>query len=655
MLKFRSSLSFRISLIAALGAFGLLLVAGVVMYSSRLQTAMQSKANSTFEMFNDVNVLRTSMYEIRRLELEFILKPNQQQIKKAAEIFKVFSHQIEELIGDFDKNGDAEMSEKFKALHVSFKAYTDAFNRMVATRDNLGFTENVGLEGKLRTSVHSIETSLESLHDLPLQVKMLMMRRHEKDFILRLDSKYRDAFETRSKEFLTLLDRPIISAPMKTELATLLADYQGNFQKWVEDRQMLQLDIANLSSLYNKIAPLMESAASEMSANMNQVATERDALAARTEFRLKFMMLVILILTGGLAFIIGQNISRSISGITNAMNKLSNGDHSATITGTERKDEIGSMANALAVFRQNSIERSELLQRDLKIAEQKAERQMIVDDMISSFDNSATNALQSVKNNTDGMETAADKMARLAKDTAERVGAVATATTQTAMNMQMVAAAAAEMELSIDEINVQVMRTSEVVQLVTVAASDGHKKMSELSNNVAQIGSIVSLIGGIASQTNLLALNATIEAARAGEAGRGFAVVASEVKRLATQTAEAISEIDTQVNAITGSTLNMARALDGMSLNVDNLNIISSSISSAVSQQKAATSEITRHVHEAANGSDSIATDLENVNIAAVTAAEVAASMLTTSREVASKTDNLSGEIETFLKQVAVA
>ena len=98
-------------------------------------------------------------------------------------------------------------------------------------------------------------------------------------------------------------------------------------------------------------------------------------------------------------------------------------------------------------------------------------------------------------------------------------------------------------------------------------------------------------------------MNATIEAARAGEAGKGFAVVANEVKELAKQTAKATEDISRKIEAIQGDTKGAVEAIAQIGKIINQINDIQNTIASAVEEQTATTSEISRNVAEAARGS----------------------------------------------------
>jgi methyl-accepting chemotaxis protein len=189
----------------------------------------------------------------------------------------------------------------------------------------------------------------------------------------------------------------------------------------------------------------------------------------------------------------------------------------------------------------------------------------------------------------------------------------ASAAVQCSANVQAVAAGSTELAASVGEINNQVMRALETSNSAVAEARQAGATVSSLVDDAKKISTVVDLIASIAAQTNLLALNATIEAARAGEAGRGFAVVAGEVKNLAAQTQRATGEITAHIGAVQASSGLAREAIDRISETIGQINAISVSISAAVEEQAAVTEDMSRNMHEAANGVGMISANMERV------------------------------------------
>ncbi|WP_129338847.1 methyl-accepting chemotaxis protein [Cellulomonas endophytica] len=205
------------------------------------------------------------------------------------------------------------------------------------------------------------------------------------------------------------------------------------------------------------------------------------------------------------------------------------------------------------------------------------------------------------------------QIASAAEETAAQAGVVSAAAEQVSRNVQTVAAGSEQMGASIEEIAGNAGRASEVGRRAVTAAATTGETMARLGESSREIGNVVKMITSIAEQTNLLALNATIEAARAGEAGKGFAVVAGEVKELASETAKATEDIARRVEAIQAETGGAVAAIDEISGIIAAINDFQLTIASAVEEQTATTTEMSRNVAEAATGSTQIATNIAGV------------------------------------------
>lgn len=204
-------------------------------------------------------------------------------------------------------------------------------------------------------------------------------------------------------------------------------------------------------------------------------------------------------------------------------------------------------------------------------------------------------------------------IASTVSETNQRATSSAAAAVEAAANVQAVAAGSSQLAASVTEINGQVTRALAISNNAVSQARSASGAVSGLLASAEKIGAVVDLIASIAAQTNLLALNATIEAARAGEAGRGFAVVAGEVKTLAAQTASATSEISKQINGLHGTSRNVHGAIEHIANTITEINSVSVSISAAIEEQAAVTSDMARNMREAADGVDLITKTMEEV------------------------------------------
>ena len=246
------------------------------------------------------------------------------------------------------------------------------------------------------------------------------------------------------------------------------------------------------------------------------------------------------------------------------------------------------------------------------------------------------------------MSASGAQVASGAEETSAQAGVVAAAAEQVSRNVQAVAAGAEQMGASIREIAQNAHEAARVAAQATDVAASTTVTVARLGSSSQEIGAVVKTISAIAEQTNLLALNATIEAARAGEAGKGFAVVAGEVKELAQETAKATEDIGRRVEAIQADTAGAVAAIEQISQIVAGINDYQLTIASAVEEQTATTTEMSRGVLEAASGSTEIAANITGVATAASTTSEVVGQMDAATRELAQMSADLRARMAAF-------
>ena len=351
--------------------------------------------------------------------------------------------------------------------------------------------------------------------------------------------------------------------------------------------------------------------------------------------------------SGGIAKPLGHSIAN--------VNELASGNTKIDIYGTDRRDEIGDIASALQVFKDNMIKGNELAAAQEAENLAKLKRTERLEVLTSNFEAKVGALVGSLSAAATEMEQTASSMTRLAETGNVKATTVASAAEQTSANVQTVATATEELSASIQEISQQVANSA---RIATRAVEDAHQTdiiVQDLSSGAQKIGEIVQLISEIASQTNLLALNATIEAARAGESGKGFAVVASEVKSLATQTAKATEEISGQIHHIQSATNQAVSAIQNISTTIQEMNEIASAIASAVEEQGAATLEISRNVQQAAQGTEDVTVSIVDVRHASAETGAASEQVSIAAGELSRNSNDLSREVDEFLAGVKTA
>jgi methyl-accepting chemotaxis protein len=333
-----------------------------------------------------------------------------------------------------------------------------------------------------------------------------------------------------------------------------------------------------------------------------------------------------------LNLLIARSVVPPISRMTDAMAELAEGRTDVEVPGAARKDEIGSMAAAVEVFKQNAIRVREHEQDQAgQKARAEAEKRAMMNRLADQFESEVMGVVQAVSASAQQLQQNAGSMSAAAEETSRQSTAVAAAAEQTTANVQTVSSAAEELAKSIREISQQVSSAANA----TSAASD-------------QAAGTVNLVQSLVT-------SAQREAARAGEAGRGFAVVAQEVKQLAAQTSKATEDITSQIQAVQTATSEVVKAITGISASIGNIDEISAAIATAVEEQGASTQEIARNVEQAASGTREVSANIVGVTQAAGQTGKVSEEIVNAAVSLAEQSNALRGQVGSFIERVRAA
>ncbi|WP_297737239.1 methyl-accepting chemotaxis protein [uncultured Maricaulis sp.] len=643
----------RVGILGALVAITLISLAATLWYSDNATTHALARQKN----FTDIERLSLEMevgaLQMRRREKDFLLRNEARYL----DLYQTDADLVaERLAGLRQLDTPDEITEALGRLETNLPQHRQVFADVVAEQTVLGLTHEEGLQGALRSSVRDVEGRLADFNDADLTVIMLMMRRHEKDFMLRGTPRYIASFDARQTEFDELLAQRDYPATDVAAIRGLMQAYNRDFHAWAEGQLALNETIGQLSDIFADMSPdfdqILEIAQIEGRAAVASLEAERNRIRMIT----LGLVVAIAAIAGLLCWWVGRSIAAPIKALTDAMGELADGKTDGQVPAQRQGGEIGQMASAVLIFQKNQIEidrmRAEQAEADARAAD---EKRRILNEMADEFDASVGSIAQDVTTASSAMIQVAGRLRDVAQQSDERSSIVASAAEETSANTQAVASAAEELTSSIQEINRQVTESRTLTSDAVQEADVTRTTVSGLGAAVVRIGDVVTLIQSIAEQTNLLALNATIEASRAGDAGKGFAVVASEVKALADQTAKATLEIADQIESIQKSGDHAITAIGSMVTTIDRVSQSTTAIASAIEQQDAAAREIAGSVSQAAAGTsqvtESIAALSSNVRDTDSGAGEV----LTAAQGVSSDAERLKDALASFLDQIRAA
>jgi methyl-accepting chemotaxis protein len=404
-----------------------------------------------------------------------------------------------------------------------------------------------------------------------------------------------------------------------------------------------------LSAAIDKLVTAQQAGVESASADSRELVTRRTMLLAAVALLIVVSAVLIVWLY------VGRRVVGRVTVPEAAMRRVADGELDAALPAASG-DEIGAMAGALVVFRDNAVAIREANARALREQAEASEgRRRERARIASEFEAQVRSVVETVSAAAAELQANARTMTATADDASRQTATAAGLSEETSSTVTTIATAAEELSQSIAEITRQVAESTKIAGQAVDEAQRTNGTVRGLAEAAQKIGDVVKLISEIASQTNLLALNATIEAARAGEAGKGFAVVASEVKSLAAQTAKATDEIAAQITAIQSATESSVAAISGIDGTITRISEIANSIAAAVEQQGAATQGIARNVNDAARGTSDMSANIAGVAQAAGETGAAAGQVLTAAEQLSGEADRLRGAIDRFLGEIRAA
>ena len=649
----------RIFLLAGLGIVGMAALTGAYMIGEFRLGSARHNAEANDSLMGLVSRVEKTASLLRRHENEFLLTKN----KKAALDYQSGAAEFSELVQKMGKSPlSRSIADPILELEDAMMRHTSKFVELVQMQEKIGLKHDTGLNGNLEQQFNIIDEQLSGPGMEQLRAKLMMIVRYLREFSLRHDEESVSEIEIVREQFDYLLssleptpDSAEVTPEEKEAITKNMDAYMATIQKWSETTLVRDEQVKELNKIYSEIEPALLKITSTAQKGLQNA----QAALARTRKATSVIVLatsaIMLVAVVVIGFLVGRSISRPLMGLTRATTGLADGNITLEIPATRRSDEIGDLARAVLVFKQNAVEKQRLEAQETEQRAAKEERAKAVEDLIRNFEAASNEALQNVLNAASSLQDTSSAMESAAQVTNQQSEAVRSGAEGAAKNVQTVATATEELSTSIGEISEQVAQSNTVAEQAVEESRKTRETMQGLAKSAETIGDVVNLIQEIAAQTNLLALNATIEAARAGEAGKGFAVVASEVKQLANQTSQATDQIAQQIASIQSTATSAVDAITKVDAVIDQISGYSSTVASAVEQQSAATRHIADNVQQAADGTNTVTESIEGLNEAANESAQAAQQVRQFSDNLSEEAERLKHVAHTFLESVRSA
>lgn len=550
-----------------------------------------SSLESDIDVARDIGDIEIKVLELRRNEKDFLARKDLKYVDKFNKTIAELKKSIQSLKKGFDGIGND--SYQFNTLNKIVSDYANNFNGLVATQKVIGLHPKDGLYGELRAAVHETEELLTG-NNYQLLSEMLQLRRNEKDFMLRLDDKYVDRWNTNAAGFILKIENSYFSADEQDKLIDSISRYQNAFENLVNEQRKLGYSASEgiqgeMRAAVHKVDGVLEGLMKMSHEDVEAHTQFIDMLA----YSIFFIVIVIAV---AFATYISKNILSGINHLKDAMNNVAESKDLSIVIKARSDDELGEMAHnfngMIGSFRNLIVE---------------------VNHSVSTLNTATQSLSEGIHSTNEGVEAQiqqTDLVATAVTEMVATVDAIANNTNEAASKAELTNQNAIHGK---DGVN----RTIGQIDELSSNLLESENVVQELAKDSDTIGSVLDVIRGIAEQTNLLALNAAIEAARAGEQGRGFAVVADEVRTLASRTQESTQEIEGIISSLQSRTKDIVEhmascriqgqesaekaseaggMLEEINQDVTTIMEMSTSIATAIHEQTTVASEVNKHV-----------------------------------------------------------
>jgi methyl-accepting chemotaxis protein len=575
----------------------------------------------------------TDMLQVRRSEKDFLARLDMKYPERVNNSLDSANQKIKELLQTTDNQ---TVASKLKEAQENIATYRTVFTKLVAEQSKKGLNEKSGLQGEFRNAAHNLEATLNDQKINGADLLYLTLRKHEKDYLLRGNSKY---VEKAHKTIATLNSKINASqgySSAKNQTEELLTNYRKSFDALVT----IDGQIVGLLKEMKQSADQAMAGSEEVAKSFTKLAAQRSNTITANAKTAITTIWVVGILSVLIAVVLAYFFARSISvpmRKTVAMILEMEKGHLATRLQLSRADEIGQMANAMDTFA-DSLQ-NEVVANLQKLATGDLTFEISPRDQHDEIRNAIKTLGKDLGTIVSQIQVAGEQIASGSGQVSDSSQSLSQGATEQASSLEEISASLNQLSSQTSTNAENANQASNLASEAQGAAKKGSQQMQTMVTAMAEINEagqniskIIKVIDEIAFQTNLLALNAAVEAARAGQHGKGFAVVAEEVRNLAARSAKAAAET--------------AELIEGSVAKTENGSNIANQTSDALQGIVNGISKVTDLISEIAAASNEQAQGVTQINQGVTQIDQVTQQNTASAEESAAAAEELSGQAE---------
>ncbi|MBR8537570.1 HAMP domain-containing protein [Carboxylicivirga sediminis] len=605
-----------IGLIAAI-AFVLLII-GTMTYLSF------NKIDTLHDHLAYAKQLQENMLKMRKSEKDFMLRDlisydyfetGQSKYLNAFHEVKQDNLKTLQTLQDSRYIEEFNLVNNLQVLKSDFEEYDKHFDSLVQLLTQRGL-KDYGRIGEMRTAVKALEENYNDASFIAAQ--QLLLRKHEKDYLLRKDISYQKKLNDAVDAFIKQIKSSKQLTESKKDILTMrLKNYQQAFNNIISIDE--RIGLSETEGIKGQLRATIHRTEPAIDAIVVAIEQESEKAINATIRNIIVLIIFFLVVTIALLVVILSTIQNGLRAAQEAVNAVAHGDFSQNVE-IKNQDEIGKLLKDVQLMinklRKSVTVASEVSKGNLLVLDSMNE-----DEFEGELDDALIQMVNRLKIIIEEIMIASDNFATVSNQLSTSSEQLSSGSSEQAASSEEISSSIEEMTSSIAQNADNAKRTEQIANKTAREMNEGQLAVDESNRAIKQIAEKIFIINDISHKTDLLAINAAVEAARAGENGKGFAVVASEVRKLAEQTQRAAREI-TELAAtsvdIAEKSGNMLKTLvpeiQKTAQLVEEINISSEEQSAGVTQINSGVQQLANITQENAASSEELASTAEELS-----------------------------------------